>query len=84
MGDVLGKHWHSSDGYHIDVTGLTPPEPMVAILELIERPGMNGPVIVHHDREPMHLYPELIERGWVHEIISSEPCKVNLRLTRWL
>jgi len=82
MNDVLGKHWHESDGFHIDVSGLSPPEPMVAILQLIERPGMKGPVIVHHDREPVHLYPELIERGWVHETISRTEEEIQLRLIR--
>ena len=83
MDDVLGRHWRESDGHHIDVSALSPPEPMVAILELIERSGMEGPVIVHHNREPVHLYPELIERGWRHEIISNAPGKIRLKLTRW-
>ncbi|VAV89892.1 hypothetical protein MNBD_ALPHA08-1694 [hydrothermal vent metagenome] len=83
MGDVLGRHWRESDGYHIDVSGLSPPEPMVAIIELIERPRMEGPVIVYHNREPVHLYPELIERGWQHEVISSSPGKIRLKLTRY-
>lgn len=82
MSDELGKHWRTANSYHIDVCGLNPPEPMVAILELIERPGMQGPVIVHHNREPVHLYPELNERGWQHEIMVKKPGKVCLKLTR--
>ncbi len=83
MVDELGKHWHAPDGHHIDVSALGPPEPMVAILQLIERPGIEGPVIVHHNREPVNLYPELIERGWVHEIISRSNTEIRLKLTRW-
>lgn len=83
MDDELGKHWRASDGYHIDVSGLSPPEPMVAILQLIERPGMEGPVIVHHNREPVNLYPELIEQGWAHEILSRSEKEICLKLTRW-
>jgi hypothetical protein len=67
----LGRHWRTSHGYHIDVSDLSPPEPMVAILQLIEQPGFTGPVIVHHNREPVHLYPELVERGWDFEVISE-------------
>jgi hypothetical protein len=83
MNDELGRHWRTRDGLHIDVSELSPPEPMVAILQLIERPGMKGPVFVHHNREPVHLYPELIERGWVHEIILRTEEEICLKLTRW-
>ena len=84
MRDVLGKQWREPDGFHIDVSELSPPEPMVAVLELIERPGLEGPVIFHHNREPVHLYPELIERGWEYETISSAPGEICLKITRRL
>ncbi len=84
MNDQLGKHWQAGDGYHLDVSNLDPPEPLVAILELIERPDMDGPVIFHHTREPVFLYPELNERGWQHEIIKRERGEVCLKVTRRL
>ena len=56
---------------HLDVRGLEPPEPMVAILRLIDGGEIENVLIVHLDREPVFLYPELDERGWAHEIISS-------------
>ncbi len=77
-----GKYWQESDGFHIDVRGLEPPEPMVAILQLLEMPDVTALVVVHHDREPIFLYPELVERGWTHEIIPGNPGEVRLRLTR--
>jgi hypothetical protein len=80
--DLPGKHWQETDGFHIDVSDLFPPEPMVAILGLLEQDGMEGPVIVHHDREPIYLYPELFERGWEYEILLQRPGKVVLKLTR--
>ena len=76
------KDWQAADGNHIDVRGLQPPEPMVAIIALLERPGTQDRVIVHHDREPIFLYPELTDRGWSHEIIEGEPGEVRLLLTR--
>ncbi|MCP4316152.1 MAG: DUF2249 domain-containing protein [Hyphomicrobiales bacterium] len=82
MTEQLAKEWPAPDGVHIDVRGLPPPEPMVAILTLLERPGMKGPLIVHHDREPIFLYPELAERGWQHEIIAGEPGEIRLRIAR--
>lgn len=82
MSKIPGKHWSAADGLHIDVRGLAPPEPMVAILAQIEKPDVTGPVIVHHFREPIYLYPELAERGWAHEIVPGEPDEVRLILTR--
>jgi hypothetical protein len=55
---------------------------LVAIVALIEEPGIGDVVIVHHEREPVFLYPELAERGWDHAIIAGEPGEVRLRLTR--
>jgi len=82
MPDPLANEWHAADGVHIDVRGLAPPEPMVAILTLLESPDIDDRVIVHHDREPVFLYPELVERGWSYEIITGEPGEVRLLLTR--
>jgi uncharacterized protein (DUF2249 family) len=74
--------WREADTAHIDVRGLNPPEPMLAILRLIETPDCGATVIVHHEREPLFLYPELAERGWRHEIIAGDAGEVRLRLTR--
>jgi len=82
MNAIPAVVWRGSDGDHIDVRGLPRPEPMVAILDLLERPATGNVVIVHHEREPVFLYPELAERGWRHEIVSGEPGEVRLRLTR--
>lgn len=65
--DVPGTWWLGDDGLHVDTRGLPPPEPMVAVLWHIGRPGQRGPVIVHLDRDPIYLLPELAERGWTHE-----------------
>jgi uncharacterized protein (DUF2249 family) len=74
--------WREAGMPHIDVRGLNPPEPMLAILRLLEQPDCGATVIVHHEREPLFLYPELAERGWRHEITAGEPGEVRLRLTR--
>lgn len=80
--DGAPPSWRDASGVHIDVRGLPPPEPMRAILGLIETPATGDVVIVHHDREPIFLYPELAERGWQHEIVASPPGEVRLRLRR--
>lgn len=76
------RRWREGAERHIDVRGLGPPQPMLSIIALIEGGAGDGPVIVHHDREPVFLYPELAERGWRHEIIDGAAGEVRLRLSR--
>ncbi len=75
-----GRRWSGPDGVHIDARGLPPPEPLVAILELVGSIDDGTPVIVHLDRDPQMLYPELAELGWSAEQIDGEPGEVRLRL----
>ncbi|MDP3085761.1 MAG: DUF2249 domain-containing protein [Rubrivivax sp.] len=74
--------WREVDGLHIDVRGLAPPAPLVAILQLIETCDEALPVIAHLDRDPVMLYPELAERGWSAERVPGAPDEVRLRLQR--
>ncbi len=48
----------------IDVHELQPPEPMMKILENLQRIDERSVMIVHHHREPHLLYPILDERGY--------------------
>jgi uncharacterized protein (DUF2249 family) len=62
----------------IDVRGLEPPEPMVRILEAVERLQPGDTIEVLHERRPMFLYPQLDERGFVHETDEPEPGTVRI------
>jgi len=79
---AAGKRWTDVDGVHIDVRGLDPPGPLVAILGLIDAMTDAAPVFVHHDRDPKMLYPELAERGWAAEPVASPAGEVRLKLER--
>lgn len=48
----------------IDVHELQPPEPMLKILESLNRVDDKTLLLVHHHREPVLLYPKLDERGY--------------------
>ena len=67
---------------HIDVRGLPPPQPMIQILQLVQRLPAEAIVIVHHDRDPVWLYPELAQIGWWAEPIDGEPGEVRLRIAQ--
>lgn len=66
----------------LDVRGLEPPQPMVRVLEEIDRLGTGGELEVHHDRRPLFLYPQLDDRGFVHETDEPEPGLVRIRIRR--
>ena len=76
------KQWSEADAEHIDVRGLSPPQPLVAIVRLIESVGETRAVVAHLDRDPVMLYPELAERGWAAQRVPAPPGEVRLRLTR--
>lgn len=66
----------------LDVRGLEPPEPMVRVLEEVDRLGPGGELEVHHDRRPTFLYPQLDERGLTHVTDEPEPGLVRIRIRR--
>ncbi len=74
--------WQEDGRAHIDVRGMEPPGPAVAILKLLENQPQNGQVVAHLDRQPLFLYAELEERGWGWEIEKNEPDEVRLALSR--
>ena len=66
----------------IDVRGLEPPQPMVAVLERIERLGPGQTLTVVHDRRPTFLYPQIEARGYVHRTDEPEPGVVRIVIER--
>ena len=49
----------------MDARGLEPPQPLVAILEALERVPEGAELQARTDRRPMHLYSHLEQRGFV-------------------
>jgi uncharacterized protein (DUF2249 family) len=66
----------------LDVRGLEPPQPMLRVLQEIDRLGPGAELEVRHDRRPMFLYPQLDERGFVHETDEPEPGLVRVLIRR--
>ena len=66
----------------IDVRGLEPPQPMVRVLDALERLGPASRLEVFHDRRPVFLYPQLDDRGFAHETDEPEPGLVRIVIRR--
>ena len=79
---MVASQWIDPDGTHIDVRGLPAPEPLVAILSLVQSANEGTTVIVHHERDPYLLYVELALLGWSAEHIEAPKGEVRLRLRR--
>jgi tRNA 2-thiouridine synthesizing protein A len=71
-----------SSSIRLDVRGLEPPQPMVRVLQEAERLEPGAELEVHHDRRPTFLYPQLDDRGFVHETDEPEPGLVRIRIRR--
>lgn len=80
--DVGAPVFDDAEGTHIDVRGLQPPGPMVAVLRLCAAVAPGTRIIVHLDRNPVHLYPELAEIGWTYLTLPGDPGEVRLLLQR--
>jgi hypothetical protein len=76
------RQWQDGGEAHIDVRGLPPPQPLVAILRLLASSGGDTAVVAHLDRDPQMLYPELAQIGWQAERIAAGDGEVRLRLRR--
>jgi uncharacterized protein (DUF2249 family) len=82
VGPEGAMSWREEDGLHIDVRKLKPPQPMLAILRHLESCAPGEVVVVHHERVPQFLFPELAERGWTVTRMAEEYANVRLWLER--
>ena len=66
----------------LDVRGLEPPTPLVAIMAHLERLGPDDELVVIHDRRPVFLYPQIEDRGFTHRTEEPEPGVVRIVIRR--
>lgn len=78
---VASVQWQEGEALHIDVRGMAPPQPLVAILRLL-RSMPPAQVVAHLDRDPVMLYPELAELGWEALPMPGDAGEVRLLLRR--
>lgn len=66
----------------LDVRGLEAPQPMLAVLDRLDALVPGETLVVIHDRRPLFLYPQLADRGFVHETDEPEARMVRIRIRR--
>ena len=74
--------WEEGGQVHVDVRGLPAPQPLVSILRLVQSLADDRVLVVHHDRDPTLLYPELAELGWAASRIPGDSGEVRLLLRK--
>lgn len=81
-GPTTGPVASETETVTLDVRGLEPPHPMVRILERLDALTGGSELIVLHERRPLFLYPQLEERGYVHQTDEPEPGLIRIRIRR--
>jgi hypothetical protein len=66
----------------LDNRGLEPPEPLVRILEALNELGEGCVLESQLDREPLLLYPQLEQRGFLYETATADDGSVVIRIWR--
>ena len=80
----LNQDWHEvSERYKdklitIDVRALEMPQPMMTILDSLGQLADGDALFVYHKRIPVHLLPELSERGFDYRIKEINDSEVHL------
>jgi uncharacterized protein (DUF2249 family) len=66
----------------LDTRGMDPPGSLVRILTTLETLGDGQSLVAHIDREPLLLFPELLNRGWAYEGAPQADSSFIIRIFR--
>ena len=83
------RQWREGADMHLDLRGLSPPQPLVSILRLLHTLERDTDLVVYLDRDPVLLYAELepLQRRACPEPGDAggpgDPAEVRLRLSAW-
>lgn len=74
-------YWHE-DVLEMDLRRLEPPNPMIAILKVIENGEGGNYFIARLIRDPIYLHPELVERNWHAEVIEENADGLSVKIIK--
>jgi TusA-related sulfurtransferase len=66
----------------LDNRGLEPPNPMIRTLEMLEGMAPGQVLVIHNDRVPVYLLPQLADAGAVFEVEEQPDGSVRVRITK--
>ena len=68
----------------LDCSQMEPPEPMLQVLEQLDRLLPGEGIKMLHRMKPRLLFPKLQERGWNFRVIEHTPDQVKVRILQEL
>lgn len=81
-GGCRSSFWLEDGRLTLDVRDLPPPRPMMEILRIIDTGLAGTEMVAHVPHTPVHLFPELEDRGWTWDILSDNDAGTAVLLTR--
>ncbi len=67
---------------HLDNRGLEPPNPMIRTLEALETLAPGDVLVIHNDRVPIYLLPQLADEGAEYEVQEQPDGSAKVRITK--
>lgn len=64
----------------LDCSLMEPPEPMLRVLEQLDRLKQGEGIKMLHRMKPRLLFPKLQERGWNFRVIEQTPDQIEVRI----
>ncbi|HLR45761.1 MAG TPA: DUF2249 domain-containing protein [Deinococcales bacterium] len=66
----------------LDNRGLEPPNPMIRTLEQLEEMEAGEVLVIHNDRVPVYLLPQLADAGAEYEVDEQADGSARVRITK--
>ncbi len=66
----------------LDNRGLEPPEPMIRTLEALEGMAPGEVLVIHNDRVPVYLLPQLADAGADYQVQEQPDGSAQVRITK--
>lgn len=66
----------------LDNRGLEPPNPMIRTLETLEQMAAGQVLLIHNDRVPIYLLPQLADEGADYEVFEQPDGSAKVRITK--
>ena len=68
--------------HFLDNRGLEPPNPMIRTLERLETLAPGEVLVIHNDRVPIYLLPQLQDAGAEFEVMELDDGSARVRITK--